>query len=102
MEADAKRKKIPYPDALKLKVADTKNLTLELVKTEEAKPEPKKPVATKPDPKPKDPKPVPLKDVRSGPVAKETAKGPEVDKDVDPATDPIAACFNERIKAGGV
>jgi len=35
-------------------------------------------------------------------IAKEAFKGAELDKDADPATDPIAACFNERIKAGGI
>ena len=43
-----------------------------------------------------------VKDPRSGPVQKEAAKAAEIDKDADPATDPIAACMNERLKAGGI
>lgn len=43
-----------------------------------------------------------VKDPRSGPVQKEVAKSAEIDKDADPATDPIAACMNERLKAGGI
>lgn len=53
MEADAKRKKIPFPDALKLKLPESKNLTLELVKDEEAKSD-KKNNSLKPEAKPKD------------------------------------------------
>ncbi len=70
MEADAKRKKIPYPDALKLKLADTKNLTLELVKDEEVKTD-KKNGSIKPEAKPKDAsvakKPVAVKPVTADP-----------------------------------
>ncbi len=43
-----------------------------------------------------------VKDSRSGPVQKEAAKAAEIDKEADPATDPIAACINERLKAGGI
>lgn len=43
-----------------------------------------------------------VRDSRSGPVQKEAAKAAEIDKDADPATDPIAACLNERLKAGGI
>lgn len=43
-----------------------------------------------------------VKDPRSAPVQKELVKAAEIDKDADPATDPIAACINERLKAGGI
>lgn len=105
VEADARRKKIQFPEPLKLKLADAKNLTMELVGDADTpkKVEPKKAPA-KPEAKSVIVKETSqLKESRIGPISKEAPKGAEIDKDADPATDPIAACFNERIqKAKGV
>jgi len=107
MEADAKRKKIQFPEPLKLKLADAKNLTMELVKDIQNTPENKKVEPKKAPAKPEAKSMMikessTLKESRTGPISKEASKGAEIDKDADPTTDPIAACFNERIKAGGV
>jgi len=102
-EADAKKKKIPIPAALGLKVGDAKQLTLELVK--DIVPETPEKIPTKIGGVAK-PTPVQkstagsVRDSKAGGLQKEAAKGPEIDKDADFATDPIAACFNERLKAG--
>lgn len=109
-DAEAKAKKVKV-----VKVAKTGNIKPDLVDLTEGKslqesPDKKAAIKAlksstieKPEPRPTTAKkPIEPKDNRAGPVTKEAAKGPELDKDADPETDPIAACFNERIKAGGV
>jgi len=96
-DAQAKAKKVkvvkvPKTGKINEALVDFTPKTEEETKTDsKPKPTPSKPTVTK--------APATARDTKG---AKESATGPEIDKDADFATDPIAACTNERLKAGNV
>lgn len=101
MELDAKRKKIPYPDPLKLKLTDIKNLTLELVKDEEVKSD-KKNSSLRPDSKTKD-APVIKKQVAVKPATSDPKKAKQAEPVIAPdASDLIEYAIFHRKQAGAL